>query len=78
MENLSSNNKIILKNEVSVINIFIVNNRLTNGCWDFVYDTDSTQLTFTRFQEVIDQHFEYNFKMQYFIINYKTVIIRKN
>ena len=69
--------------------IYSFNNRLRNESWDFVYETDSIQLAFTRFQGVIDQHFEYNFKMQSFIINYKnrhpwmtqalrTQIIRKN
>ena len=40
------------------------NNRLTDETWDLVYKTDSTQLAFTRFEGLINQHFEYNFKMQ--------------
>ena len=88
-ETLSSNNTIIKKQSFSDKYIYSFNNRLTNESWDFVYETDSTQLAFTLFQGVIDQHFKYNFKMQSFIINYKnchpwmtqalrTQIVRKN
>ena len=88
-ETLSSNNTIIKKRSFCDKYTYSFNNRLTNESWDFVYETDSTQLTFTLFHGVIDQHFEYNFKMQSFIINYKnrhpwmtqvlrTQIIRKN
>ena len=44
---------------------------MTNESWDFVYETECTQLAFTRFQGVINQHFETNFKMQSFTTNYK-------
>ena len=70
-ETLSSKKTIIKKRGFCDKCIYSFNNRLTNESWDFVYETDSTQLAFIRFQGVIDQHFEYNFKMQSFIINYK-------
>ena len=70
-ETLSNNNTIIKKRCFCDKYIHSFNNRLTNEFWDFVYETDSTHLAFTRFQGVIDQHFEYIFKMQSFIINYE-------
>ena len=70
-ETLSSNKTIIKKRSFCDKYIYSFNNRLTNESWGFVYETDSTQLAFTLFQVVIDQHFENNFKMQSFIINYK-------
>ena len=70
-ETLSNDRRCIEKRSFNEKNIFAFNNRVTNESWDFVYETDCMQLAFTRFQGVINQHFETNFKMQYFTTNYK-------
>lgn len=46
--------------------------RLACQSWDFVYESENTQLAFTRFQQVINQHFDKNFKMHTITVNYKT------
>ena len=50
-ETLSSNKTIIIKRSFCDKYIYSFNNRLRNESWDFVYETDSTQLTFTGFKE---------------------------
>ena len=70
-ETLSNDRRCIEKRSFSGKNIFAFNNRVRNESWDFVYETECMQLAFTRFQGVINQHFETNFKMQYFTTNYK-------
>ena len=70
-EALSINRRYIEKRSFCEKNIFSFNNCITNESLDFVYETECTQLAFTRFQEVINHHFEANFKMQYFTTNYK-------
>ena len=70
-ETLSNDRRCIEKRSFSEKNIFAFNNRVTNESWDFVYETECMQLAFTRFQGVINQHFETNFKMQSFTTNYK-------
>ena len=70
-ETLSNDRRCIEKQSFSENNIFAFNNRVTNESWDFVYETECMQLAFTRFQGVINQHFETHFKMQSFTTNYK-------
>ena len=57
-ETLSNDRRCIEKRSFSEKNIFAFNNRVTNESLDFVYETECMQLAFTRFQGVINQHFE--------------------
>ena len=43
---------------------------LTNQSWDFVYESEDLQATFSRFQGVIDVHFNTNFKLHTFTRTY--------
>ena len=70
-ETLSNDRRCIEKRSFCEKNIFAFNNRVKNESWDFVYETECMQLAFTRFQGVINQHFETNFKKQSFTTNYK-------
>ena len=68
---MSSNRRCFEKRSFSENNIFAFNKRLTNESWDFVYELECTQLAFTQFQGLINQHFETNFKMQSFTTDYQ-------
>ena len=43
---------------------------LTNQSWDFVYESEDLQAAFSRFQGVIDVHFNTNFKLHTFTRTY--------
>ena len=42
---------------------------LNNQSWDFVYESEDIQAAFSRFQGVIDVHFNTNFKLHTFTRN---------
>ncbi len=44
---------------------------LNDETWQCVYNANDSQRAFERFQGVIDQHFDTNFQMQTFTMNYK-------
>ena len=67
---LPDTNITTVKRNMNQKNISLFNSSLGRESWQFIYD-NNTQNAFTRFQGVLDQHFDKNFQMQTCTMTYK-------
>ena len=67
---VSTKNTDIKKRNLSIKNISKFNRSLQKETWDFI-NIESTQCAFTRFQRVVDHHFNISFEMETIAMTYK-------
>ena len=69
--NLNNDKAQIVKRSFTLKNIANFKNCLQNVTWDFVYLSDDIESAYQRFQGVLDQLLNTNFKKQTYTMNYK-------
>ena len=65
-----------MKRSFCIKNIKKFKRHLNNQSWDFVYEGEDAQASFSRFQGVIDVHFITNFKIHILILTLNYTLLQ--